>query len=352
MVLAVEELNLYGLAENPDLVGLKQIVSEPVQEDYDHSFLGRVSRLLEPNFNSDFNRELQDPKTYISTDGSNIPMTYRVFNQEYLNNGNPIVVYNFSLFVPGHRGAELPSVFEITKVAREHNSAVVAITTDGYDQPLTNQQLLSLHDFKSMANRKLDLLESISTNGQELIITGASLGGMMSYEMAALNSKRLNPKLKILEIISICSSGHNAYSPSDLSCVFRQFTTGEIVPAAKYLVQDLDPLSILKRSLEMVQTLPTSAQQVMASSIIAYSILHSPLVGVEKEIPPETIVIDELYADDKVSQPQYRNSNWKKAREHPKNKHRVLIENGNHLTLLTHGLMTTLHYLFLTKSQL
>lgn len=344
MVIATERSFEESLHSLPDLVVLQP--ETPKIENPSLSFLGKVAGLFEPKYDPQFDRELKDPKSYISTDGLNIPMTYRVFNQEYFNNGNPMVVYNFSLFVPGHRGAELPSLFEITKLAREHGSSVIAITTDGYDQELTKEQLLSLKDFKGMAQRRLDLLEDITSSGQELIVTGASLGGMMSYEIAALNTKKSNPKLSISKIISLCSSGHNTYSPSDLVKVFRQFSTGELMPAFRYLRCDDNPLNIVKRTLEIAQTAPTNAQQIIASTIIAYAILNSPLKDVEQKISPDTEVLDEVYTSDSVSKPYLRPLNWDKAKDHPKNKHHISIVNGNHLTLLTHGLDTTLLHLF------
>ena len=344
MVLATQDAFEESLHSLPDLVVLEPETKKI--EDPSISFLGKVAGFFEPKFDPQFDRELKDPKTYISCEGLNIPMTYRVFNQEFFDNGNPLIVYNFSLFVPGHRGAELPSLFEITRLAREHGSAVVAITTDGYDQALTKEQLLSLRDFEGMASRRLDLLESICSDSSELIITGASLGGMMSYEMAALNSEKNKPKLLITKIISLCSSGHNSYSPSDLANVLCQFSTGELMPAFRYIKCDDNPLHILKRSLEIAQTLPTNPQQLIASTIIAYAILNSPLKGVEQRISPDTNVVDEVYTKDTVSQPFERPLNWDRAHNHPKESHHISLVNGNHLTLLTHGLKTTLFNLF------
>ncbi len=344
MVLAAEATFEEKLHALPDLVVLQ--TEEQILDIPNVSFLGKVAGFFEPKFDPQFDRELKDPRSYISTEGLNIPMTYRIFNQEYFNNGNPMVVYNFSLFVPGHRGAELPSLFEITRLAREHGSAVIAITTDGYDQELTKEQLYSLKNFEGMAQRRLDLLEDITTQGQELIVTGASLGGMMSYEIAALNSRKSNSKVSITKIISLCSSGHNSYAPYDLVKVFRQFSTGELMPAFKYLRCDDNPVNIFKRTLEFAQTVPTNTQQVIASSLIAYAILNSPLKKVEQMISPETEVLDEVYSSDSVSQPYLRPLNWDKAKDHPKSKHQISIVKGNHLSLLTHGLETTLLNLF------
>ncbi len=307
--------------------------------------LAKIVNLPQKDFDHELALELHSPRLYVAEDGSNIPMTYRVFNSDYLNNGNPAVVYNFSLFVPGHRGAELPTLYDITKLAKKHKSAVIAITTDGYANDLSAPQLESLKDFHAMARRKLSLLESICCEGQELIVTGSSLGGMMSYDMAALNAEKSHPRLRISKIISICSAGHNGYSPADLAKAFKQFSLGELMPVMSYVKADLHPAHMLHRYLELIETFPSNLQQVSASAIIAYAILRSPLIAVEQKIPPYTEVIDELYLNDPVSQPHLRKANWAKA-DHPKDKHDVQLKPGNHLALLTVGRLTTLKYLF------
>jgi hypothetical protein len=315
-------------AVNQQVRGVIRVGHEIVNGQYSQSFI-----------DGSHNR-----RGYMSEDGLEVPLTCRIFNEQYLNNGLAYA-YNFSLLVPAKHGAEIPTVADMVDYAAQHKRALIATTTDGYSNRLNREQLWSLTDFHNITKRRFGLYRSILEPGQELIVAGASLGGMLAYDMAATQEQEAEDSkhpLYIKKIIAICSAGHNPYDVLAFPEYIYQFTFQEAESAINYVVSADGLKAKSQRFFELLGTVPRHRQQLMASILIAAGIMKAPLIGVEENIPDYVEVIDETYGLDWITQPQLRAHNWSRT-DHPSDKLKLIYKPGfRHLALLTEGRQTTL----------
>lgn len=299
--------------------------------------------LVQRPYSEKFAAEFADRQQFVSEDG--VALTARVLNPEFLGNEEHAIVYSYSLLVPAKQGAEKPTVADIAKHGEETGRAVIAITTDGLAGPMGPKQLASLLDFWSMPRRRFEVLREILPEDKKLIVTGSSMGGMMSHAYAASWEEEAEQSGHLLEVthdIAIASAGHHKYGMLDYPAVAMQLGGEEVIAAGKYIADGETLQEKIHRAIEIFGTAPAHPQQVGAVVMAGLGILRAPLEDIESRIPHSTEVVDITFDADGVTHPHRRGNNWEGS-GHPNATWRDEV--GQHLALLTLGRQLTLEEL-------
>ncbi len=299
--------------------------------------------LVHGEYSGKFKSEFKNRIPYITSDG--VKLTARVLNPEFLDNGEHAIVYSYSLLVPAAHGAELPTVADIAAQGERTGRAVIAVTTDGLAGSMNFDQLRGLADFWNMPKRRFEVLRHLLPKDKKLIVTGSSLGGMMSHALAATweeEAEETGHKLEVTHDIAIASAGHHRYSAKDYPSLTKQFTLQEGRAGINYVRQGKDTKQKVQRTFELVGTMPKHPMQLAAVAFIGLGIMNAPLKGIEFRIPHSTKVIDTTFDEDGVTHPRRRGQNWVES-GHPDISH--YDELGPHLELLTRGREITLEEL-------
>lgn len=302
--------------------------------------------LVHGSFSDKFRREHSKRYTFESSDG--VKLTARILNPEFLDNGEHTIVYSYSLAVPGNHGVELPTLADIAEHGERTGRAVIAITTDGLAGPANP---LKITDFWRIVHRRYEFLRDLLPKGKKLIVTGSSLGGMMSHGLAATWQEEAEESGHLLEVthdLAVASAGHHRYSLGELPGIGMQFAWHESRAAARYVAGGDDAKQKTQRLFELLGTVPRHPGQYLAIGCVAIGILRAPLEGKEHDIPHGTEVIDLVFDDDGVTHPDRRAELWTGC-EHPNVTHQSHA--ANHVDgLLTIGREETLRYLSLIPS--
>lgn len=296
--------------------------------------------LVHGDYPQKFKDEFKQRYPYTTADG--VKLTARVLNPEFLDNEEHAIVYSYSLLVPAGHGAELPTVADIAAHGEENGRAVIAITTDGLAGPMNSEQLGSLTNFWSMPSRRFEVLRQLLPPGKRLIVTGSSLGGMMSHALAATWEKEAEASDHLLEVthnIAVASAGHDRYTRAEFIKLCKQFGVQEVVAGIEYVGSATSPRKAAQRLFEILGTVPRHPAQLAAVAFIGLGIMAGPLQGVEFRIPHSTKVIDVTFDRDGVTHPHRRAGKWR-ASEHPDTTH--VTQFGPHLALLTLGRAITI----------
>lgn len=302
-----------------------------------------VHEVVHGNYNEKFRREHRTRYTFESTDG--VKLTARILNPEFLRNNQHAIVYSYSLAVPGNHGVELPTLADIAEHGERTGRAVIAITTDGLAGP-TNP--LKITNFWQMVHRRFEFLRYLLPDEKRLIVTGASLGGMMSHALAASWEEEAEQSGHLLEVthdLAVASAGHHKYTLRELPGIGVQFVWHESRAVGRYVAAGNDTKLKIQRGFELIGTIPRHPGQCLAIGCVAVSILCAPLEGKEHQIPHETDIVDLVFDDDGVTHPNRRAELWQNC-DHPNVTH--ASHPANHVDgLLTIGREETLHYLSL-----
>ncbi len=296
--------------------------------------------LVHGRYSDKFRSEFKSRIPYETSDG--VKLTARVLNPEFLNNDEHAVVYSYSLLVPAAHGAELPTVADIATQGEKTGRAVIAITTDGLAGSMNFEQLRGLAKFWNMPKRRFEVLRHLLPKDKRLIVTGASLGGMMSHALAATWEEEADESSHSLEVthdIAIASAGHHKYSVKDYPSLAKQFAVQESGAGIDYVRQGENIREKVQRSFELAGTIPKHPMQLAAVAFISLGIMDAPLEGIEFRIPHSTKVIDATFDKDGVTHPRRRGQTWIES-GHPDISH--YDELGPHLELLTRGREITL----------
>lgn len=301
--------------------------------------------LMHGEYSEKFRREFDENRLeLICEDGT--PKTVRIFNQEFLGNDLPAIVYTFSLAVPGAHGIELGTLADIAQLGEETGQAVIAITTDGQAGKTSLKQQYQLTNFMNLVKHNFDVLRQVLPRNKRLAVTGASLGGMMAHAMA-MNAEeeaiQSGHPLYIETIIPVASAGHDSYSFGQRLAALKQLTLDEGRSAASYVNQGDNWRQRIQRSFELIGTAPRHMSQLGSIACIAHGIMKGPLKGGLSRIPHETRVFDITFDRDGMTQPDKRTKLWEEV-NHPKAVH--IPEEGDHLDLLTRGRELTIAYLW------
>lgn len=305
-----------------------------------------LHELIHGNYREKFKREHAQRHTFESSDG--VKLTARILNPEFLDNEEHAIIYSYSLAVPGNHGVELPTLADIAEHGERTGRSVIAITTDGLAGPVNP---LKITDFWRIVHRRYEFLREILPDGKKLIVTGSSLGGMMSHGLAATWQEEADDSGHLLEVthdLAIASAGHHKYTLEELPGIGLQFVLHESRAAARYVGGGKDTKEKTQRFFELFGTIPRHPGQYLAIGCVAIGILRAPLEGKEHDIPHQTEVIDLVFDDDGVTHPDRRSELWT-ACEHPNVTHQS--HPANHVDgLLTIGREETLRYLSLIPS--
>lgn len=298
------------------------------------------------SYSDKFKREHSKRYPFESSDG--VKLTARILNPEFLNNDEHAIVYSYSLAVPGNHGVELPTLADIAEHGERAGRAVIAITTDGLAGPANPMKITN---FWRIVQRRYEVLRELLPDGKKLIVTGASLGGMLSHGLAASWQEEAEQSGHLLEVthdLAIASAGHHKYSLGELPRIGVQFVWHESRAAARYVAGGDDAKQKTQRLFELVGTAPRHPGQYLGIVCVAVSILRAPLEGKEHDIPHDTQVVDLVFDNDGVTHPNRRHELWANC-DHPNVTHES--HPANHVDgLLTIGREATLRYLSMIPS--
>ena len=292
--------------------------------------------LIHGDYPEKFRQEFdQNRMELICDDGTK--KTVRVFNQEFTKNDRPAIVYTFSLAVPGAHGVEIPTLADIVGIGEKTGQAVVAISSEGFSGKTNTGQKIQMRHFEKLVGHNFEVLRQVLPNGKNLTVTGASLGGMMAHAIAAnavAESEKSGHELKVTNIVSLASAGHESYNIVDLLLTGKQFIWDEPPAIARYINQGSGIKHKVQRVSELFGTAPRCLGHLGSAAIIGLGIIRSPLSGNEFRIPHTTNVVDIVHSDDFVTQPERRSELWKSS-GHPNVK--IIQLDGSHMDLLMAG---------------
>lgn len=305
-----------------------------------------VHEMIHGTYSKKFKSEHSQRHTFESSDG--VKLTARILNPEFLDNDEHVIVYSYSLAVPANHGIELPTLADIAEYGERTGRAVIAITTDGL---AGSANPIKITDFWRIVHRRYEFLRTLLPDGKKLIVTGSSLGGMMSHGLAATWQEEAEESGHLLEVthdLAVASAGHHKYSLGELPGIGVQFVWHESRAAMRYVAKGEDTKQKTQRFFELFGTIPLHPSQYLAIGCVATGILRAPLEGKEHDIPHSTEVIDLVFDDDGVTHPDRRAKLWTDC-EHPSVTHHS--HSANHVDgLLTIGREETLRYLSLIPS--
>lgn len=302
-----------------------------------------IHDVIHGEYSDKFKEEFKQRTRFTTSDG--VSLTARILNPEFLDNDEHAIVYSYSLLVPAEHGAELPTVADLAAHGERTGRAVIAITTDGHAGRLCKENLFSLVDFWSMPKRRFEFLRELLPPGKRLIVTGSSLGGMMSHALAATaeqESEQSGHPLHVTHDIAVASAGHHEYQLGEYPSLAFQFGLQEGPAAISYVREGRSRKQRLQRFFELLGTIPKHPSQLASVGCIAIGILRSPLKDITSIIPHGTIVTDVTFDQDSVTHPERRAELWDGS-GHPNIKH--IPELGPHMMLLSKGREVTLNEL-------